>query len=112
MLGARVYLGFLTIRQKQIRGGGAFSEGYSASLKQRHSSYEYPHCVSATRRLALDNRPTQFNSPNTCTLSVYIELPGSRQAGREAGKKRCGVEGWREGRAGEGRGGKGRAGEG
>ena len=37
----------------------------------RHSNSHY---VSATRRLALDNRPTEFNPPNTythtwCTLS-------------------------------------------
>ena len=67
---ARVDLGFLPIRQKRIRGGGAFSEGNSPSLKQRSSSYEYPHCVSATGRLALDNRPTQFNSPSTYTHTV------------------------------------------
>ena len=67
VFGACVDLGFFTIRQKRIRGGGAFSEGNSASLKQRRSSYEYPYCVSATRRLVLDNMPAQFNSPNTYT---------------------------------------------
>ena len=78
---------FFTIRQKRIRGEGAFSE-----VPVRHSNSHY---VSATRRLALDNRPTQFNSPSTythtwCTLSCTA-------AGREAGKKRWGMEGWREG---------------
>ena len=30
-----------------------------------------PHCVSATSRLVLDNRPIQFNSPNTYTHGVH-----------------------------------------
>ena len=34
VFGGRLDLGFFTIRQKGIRGGGAFSEGNSASLKQ------------------------------------------------------------------------------
>ncbi len=34
VFGARVDLGFFTIRQKRIRGGGAFAEGNSAPLKQ------------------------------------------------------------------------------
>ena len=54
----------------------------SLKVPVRHSNSHY---VSATRRLALDNRPTQFNSPNTHTHThmVYIELHGSRQAGRQ-----------------------------
>ena len=50
----------------------------SLKVPVRHSNSHY---VSATRRLALDNRPTEFNSPNTYTHMVYIELHGSRQAG-------------------------------
>ena len=51
------------------------------------------HYVSATRRLALDNRPTQFNLPNTYTHMVYIELHGGRETGRQGRID----EGWREG---------------
>ena len=36
----------------------------SLKVPVRHSNSHY---VSATRRLALDNMPTQFNSPNTYT---------------------------------------------
>ena len=95
---ARVVLGCFTIRQKRIRGGGAFAEGNSASLKQRRSSYEYPHCVSATRRLALDNRPTQLNSPNTythtrCRPTLNWAAVDS-ETGRGHGKSE---EGWRAG---------------
>ena len=35
VFGARVDLGFFTVRQKRIRGGGAFAEGNSAPLRQR-----------------------------------------------------------------------------
>ena len=35
VFGARVDLGFFTIRQKRIHGGGAFAEGNSVPLKQR-----------------------------------------------------------------------------
>ena len=73
---------------------------HSLKVTARHSnnagsSYEYPHCLGAMHRLALDNRPTQFNSPNThthtrCTLSCTT---AGRQGGREAGKKRGRMEG-------------------
>ena len=65
----------------------------SLKVTARHSnnagsSYEYPHCLSAMHRLALDNRSTQFNSPNThahtrCTLSCTA---AGRQGGREGGR--------------------------
>ena len=92
-------VGFFTIRQKRIRGGSAFAEGNSASLKQRRSSYEYPHCVTATRRLELDNRPTQFNSTNTythtrCRPTLNWTAVDS-QTGRGHGRSE---EGWRVGR--------------
>ena len=35
VFGARIDLGFFTIRQKRIRGGGAFAEGNSAPLKAK-----------------------------------------------------------------------------
>ena len=64
------------------------------------SRYEYPHCLSAMHRVALDNRPTQSNLPNTHT--VYIELHGSRQEGREVGREEGGRQGGRR-KGGEGR---------
>ena len=48
---------FFTIRQKRIRGGRTYADCNSGSLKERRVCiYEYPHCASATCRLALDNR--------------------------------------------------------
>ena len=35
VFGARVYLGFFTIRQKRIRGGSTYAECNSGSLKER-----------------------------------------------------------------------------
>ena len=43
---------FFTIRQKRIRRGSTYAECNSGALKE----CENPHCASATRRLALDNR--------------------------------------------------------
>ena len=49
VVGARVVLGFFTIRQKRIRGGGAFAEGNRAPLSQYssiHTNYIIPHCTT------------------------------------------------------------------
>ena len=81
-----------------VGGAFAFSEGNSVSLKQRRSSYEYPHCVSATHRLALDNRPTQLNSPNTYTTRRRPTLNWAAvdsETGRGHGRSE---EGWRVGK--------------
>ena len=74
VFGTRVDLGFFLLFVKN-----GFVVGVrSLKVPVRHCNSHY---VSATRRLALDNR--QFNSPNTYTHMVYIEFHGSRQAGRQ-----------------------------
>ena len=89
-----------TIRQKRIRGGGGFPEGNSAPLKQAGCCYEYT--IVSVPRMA---RPYTILSAacqtRTCTRThthtVYTELDGGRQAGREeAGKERGRMEGGRE----------------
>ena len=47
VFGARVYLGFLTIRQKRIRGGSTYDECNSGPLKQHNATGATPpmsHC--------------------------------------------------------------------
>ena len=117
---------FFTIRQKRIRRG-VRCQGNSESLKE----CEYPHCASATRRLALDNRTYSAQLANSThtrcrpTLSwmggavaEWLERRevgegGGREGGREGGEggrevgeggREGGREGWREGgSASEGR---------
>ena len=77
----------------------------SLKVTARHSnkagaSCEYPHCLSAMPRLALHNRRTQFNSPNTnapthtrCTLNCTA---ADREEGCREGGGMGGSEGGRE----------------
>ena len=82
---------------------GVHCQGNSESLKE----CEYPHCASATRRLALDNRTYSAQLANSThtrcrpTLSWMggrggrvVRAEGGR-GGREGGEG--GREGWREG---------------
>ena len=90
---------------------GVRCQGNSEPLKE----CEYPHCASATRRLALDNRTYSAQLANSThtrcrpTLS-WMGGRGGRVVRAEGG--RGGREGGREGRGrgGEGRGGEGREG--
>ena len=73
---------------------GVRCQGNSESLKE----CEYPHCASATRRLALDNRTYSAqlaNSTHTRAVAEWLERrevgEGGREGGREVG------EGGREG---------------
>ena len=48
VFGARVYLGFFTIRQKRISGGSTYAECNSGSLKQHILMLARPHhCLTA-----------------------------------------------------------------
>ena len=97
VFGARVDLGFVLLFVKN----GFVVRVRSLKVPVHHSNSHY---VSATRRLALDNRPTQLNSPNTythtlCTLSCTA---AGRQGGREEAMVDGGMEGGELGQ-GEGR---------
>ena len=48
VFGARVDLGFFTIRQKRIRGGSPFAEGNSGPLKRYLLLARTHHCLTAT----------------------------------------------------------------
>ena len=93
---------FFTILQKRIRGGSTYAECNSGSLK-------YPHCASATRRLALDNRTYSAQIANAThtrcrhTLSWMgarwpsgLERREVGEGGREGGRE-GGMAGGREG---------------
>ena len=84
---------FFTIRQKRIRGGGAFSEGTSASFKQ-------PLCQCDTsfgaRQYAYSVQLAKHIHTHTwCTLSCTA-------AGRQGGREEAMRDGGRGARAGEG----------
>ena len=88
---------FFTIPKKRIRGGSTYAECNSGSLKDRRLQLWIPHCLSATRRLALNNRGLR-NRVSNHTHGVYWI-----GCGREAGKDRRRTEDGREGTGGEGR---------
>ena len=48
VFGARVDLGFFTIRQKRIRSGSTFAERNSGPLKRHLLLARTPHCLSVT----------------------------------------------------------------
>ena len=87
---------FFTIRQKRIRGGVRSLKVTARDSNNAGSSYEYPHCLSAMHRLALDNGPTQFNSPNTHTRCALSCTAAGREGGRQGRSDK-------EGRGGEGK---------
>ena len=72
---------------------GVRCQSNSESLKE----CEYPHCASATRRLALDNRTysAQLANSTHTRLSWMAGGRGGRVVRAEGG--RGGREGWREG---------------
>ena len=85
---------------------GVRCQGNSESLKE----CEYPHCASATRRLALDNKTYSAqlaNSTHTrCRPTFRVVRAEGGRGGREGGRggrdggrggREGGREGWREG---------------
>ena len=83
VFGARVYLGFFTIRQKRIRGGVRSLKVTARHLNNTGCCYEYT--IVSVPRIA--RRYTiQCSLPNTHTMNM--ELNGGRQAGREVEKQR------------------------
>ena len=73
---------------------GVRCQGNSESLKE----CEYPHCASATRRLALDNRTYSAQLANSTHTRCRPTLSwmGVGEGGREGGME-GGMEGGREG---------------
>ena len=70
---------FFTIRQTRIRGGSTYAECNSGSLKESRLQLLIPHCLSATRRLALNNTTCQ---PHTrCTVN-WVRQGGRIDEGR------------------------------
>ena len=82
---------YYCIRQKRIRGGGAFAKGNSVSLKQRWLLMNTPLAHASLGA-------TQYSA--ACqTHMVHIELDGGRQgAENERGRMEDGREGARGGR--------------
>ena len=90
---------FLLFVKKRIRHGSTYAECTSGSLKERRLQLRIPHCLSATRRLALNNRSllnTACQPHTRCTLNWV------RQRGREGATKDVGWEGGKKGRVGDG----------
>ena len=87
-------VGFCTIRQKRIRGGVRSLKVTACHLNHADCCYEY-NFISVpriARRYTILSAARQTHTRHT----VYIELDGGRQAGKERGR----IEGGREGASG------------